>query len=81
VPSHRLVICNVCGSSRLGKGRYRTPAGVMAPSWECKDCLAITLDDSVAESEDERDSVRLAKAARAVVIDEPADLPAECSSK
>ncbi len=65
------MVCNVCGSSRLGKGRYRTPSGVMAPAWECRDCLAILLDDSVAESEDERDSVRIAKAARAVVIDEP----------
>jgi hypothetical protein len=64
------VICNVCGSDRLAKTKYRTPSGVQAPAWECQSCLAIILHDSAAQSDDERDSVRLAKAARAVVIDD-----------
>jgi hypothetical protein len=36
-----------------------------APALKCIHCGALMLDEAVARSEDERESVRLAKAARA----------------
>lgn len=43
---------------------YRT-GSVRAPARECAICHALVLDEQAATSEEERDSVRLAAAARA----------------
>jgi hypothetical protein len=56
--------CNICGGDRLTASEYRT-GSVRAPAMECVACHAIVLDESLATSEQERDSVRLAVAARA----------------
>jgi hypothetical protein len=56
--------CNVCGGENLTAVEYRA-GSIRAPAMECDKCHAIVLDEAAATSEEERDSVRLAKAARA----------------
>jgi hypothetical protein len=66
--------CNVCGGTTLLRTEYRAGQGVVAPALACADCAAISLDESVAECDEERESVKLAKAARAAAVgDEPND--------
>src|SRR5437868_5779201 len=55
--------CRVCGHDGLGEAEYRTGT-VRAPALECKRCHAIQLDEGIATSAEERDSVRRAVAAR-----------------
>jgi hypothetical protein len=56
--------CNVCGGERFTKSEYQMDPGP-APALECLHCHALNLDEEAARSEEERDSVRLAVAARA----------------
>ena len=42
-----------------------------APAWECADCRTLSLDESAANSDEERKSVRVAKAARASTTSRP----------
>ncbi|MBV9947975.1 MAG: hypothetical protein JOZ69_14065 [Myxococcales bacterium] len=56
--------CNVCGGERFTESAYQLDAGA-APALECTHCHALNLDEEAARSEAERDSVRLAVAARA----------------
>lgn len=55
--------CRVCGHDGMGETEYRT-GSVRAPALECRRCHAIQLDERVAKSEQERDSVRRALVAR-----------------
>ncbi len=57
--------CRVCEGRHFAAAEYVSRPGLKAvPALECADCRALTLDESVASSADERDSIRLAKAAR-----------------
>ncbi len=66
------MLCHVCGGDRFAEVEYTTTAKVRAPAFECTRCHAIALDESAARSEEERESVRLAKAARAAEAVAPA---------
>lgn len=56
--------CNICGCESLTATEY-CAGSVRAPAMECSQCHAIVLDESVATSDEERDSVRMAVAVRA----------------
>ncbi len=56
--------CDVCGSESLTATEY-CAGSVRAPAMECTRCHAIVLDEAVATSDQERDSVRMAVAVRA----------------
>jgi len=56
--------CEVCGSSSLTAIEYRTPE-LSAPALECDRCKAIKLDETVAQSAQEREWVRSALVRRA----------------
>ena len=56
--------CLICGGDVFILSEYRTDT-VRAPARECAICHALVLDEEAATSEEERDSVRLAAAARA----------------
>ena len=56
--------CNICGGDRFNPAEYRAD-GVVAPAKECATCRALVLDEEAATSEADRNSVRLAVAARA----------------
>jgi hypothetical protein len=56
--------CNICGGDNFIASEYWTD-DVRAPARECATCHALVLDETAASSEQERDSVRLAVAARA----------------
>lgn len=58
------MVCDICGGDTFIAAEYRAE-GVVAPARECARCKALVLDEGVATSEEERDSVRLAAAARA----------------
>jgi hypothetical protein len=56
--------CHICGGKAFTSSEYCTN-GVRAPAKECASCLALVLDERAATSDEERDSVRWAVAARA----------------
>jgi hypothetical protein len=58
------VKCSVCGSDRFIASEYKMDGG-KAPALECVRCHALNLDEAAASSDEERDCVRLAVAARA----------------
>jgi hypothetical protein len=58
------MVCDICGGSTFVAAEYRAE-GVVAPARECAQCKALVLDEAVATSQEERDSVRIAAAARA----------------
>jgi hypothetical protein len=64
--------CHVCGGDRFSHVEYTAADDVRAPAFECVRCHAIGLDEAAARSEEERESVRLAKAARAAQAAAPA---------
>jgi hypothetical protein len=59
--------CLVCGSDDLRQAEYKT-GSVRAPAFECGRCHAIQLDEVAASSEEDRESVRLAVAARQAAV-------------
>jgi predicted nucleic-acid-binding Zn-ribbon protein len=61
--------CTVCGGNRFARDEYRMDSGT-APALRCIKCGTLNLDESAAESERGRSSVRLAIAAR-VIASEP----------
>ncbi len=66
--------CTVCGGTRFVATEYNTGDGrtrVPAPALECVKCLAIVLEEGVARSDEERESVKMAIAMRAAVQDAP----------
>jgi hypothetical protein len=56
--------CSVCRGERFIESEYKMD-GVQAPALECTRCHALNLDETVARSKADIDSVRLAVAARA----------------
>jgi hypothetical protein len=60
------MVCTTCGGVRFDRSEYRT-GEVNAPAFECIECHTLNLDESAANSDEERESVRQAKAARALV--------------
>jgi hypothetical protein len=61
-----VMLCEVCGSDSLTAIEYRTP-DLCAPALECNRCKAIKLDETVAQSVQDRERVRNALAKRATV--------------
>ncbi len=59
--------CSVCRGDQFVASEYKME-GVQAPALECKRCRALNLDESVARSKEDLDSVRMAVAARAASI-------------
>jgi hypothetical protein len=57
------MVCEVCGWDAFVAAEYASEVG-RAPALECARCSALTLDERVATTEAERESVRLAKAVR-----------------
>jgi hypothetical protein len=55
--------CEVCGGTDFIRATYSTE-GTVAPAFECTRCHALVLDEAAAETDDERESVRKAKAVR-----------------
>ena len=71
--------CSVCGGDQFVASQYKMESG-FAPALECTRCRALNLDEAVAHSKQDLDSVRMAVAARAAsVLDsdssEPDELP------
>lgn len=56
--------CTVCGGEALFAAEYVTQSTVRAPALRCAGCEALHLDEAIARSPEERESVRLAKAER-----------------
>jgi hypothetical protein len=56
--------CNVCGGEMFSRCDYMTRAAA-CPALECEVCRAITLDEDVARTPGERESVRGMLAIRA----------------
>jgi hypothetical protein len=59
--------CLVCGSDDLKRAEYKT-GDVRAPAFECGRCHAIHLDEVAASSDEDRESVRRAVAARQAAV-------------
>src|SRR5579872_4702071 len=57
--------CTVCGGEVLIAAEYVTQSTVRVPALRCAGCEALHLDEAIARSAEERESVRLAKAERA----------------
>lgn len=62
--------CNVCGGADFVACDYRM-GDVVAPALGCLRCKAIALDESLARTGEERESVKLAIAMRTAVGDLP----------
>jgi hypothetical protein len=62
--------CTVCGGTRFVATEYKT-GDRRAPALECSQCLAIVLEEGVARTNEERESVKIAIALRAAVRDMP----------
>lgn len=62
--------CNVCGHGRFVSTEYNT-GDLRAPALECASCHTLVLEEGVARTEKERESVRMAIALRAAVQNNP----------
>jgi transcription elongation factor Elf1 len=67
LPMASNVNCDVCGGDTFSVCDYVTREAT-CPALECAKCGAITLDEEVARSSDERESVREMLAARARIL-------------
>lgn len=63
--------CSVCQGESFIASEYILDDR-RAPAVECTRCHALDLDEAMARSQEERDSVRLAVAARAACCEDPA---------
>jgi hypothetical protein len=55
--------CTICGGAAFAAARYRRTTGA-CPALECTTCGALCLDESIARDDEQRESVRMACAAR-----------------
>ena len=62
------MLCNVCEWTDFVPAEYVLEDGRRAPALQCTGCGAIVLDESAAETEEERDTVKVAVAKRAEII-------------
>jgi len=69
--------CPQCDGDVLIAAEYVTKSTVRAPALKCARCNTLHLDEAVARSPAERESVRMAKAERAAVSASDSNLPAE----
>ena len=69
--------CPQCDGDVLIAAEYVTKSTVRAPALKCARCNTLHLDEAVARSPDERESVRMAKAERAALSNSDFNLPAE----
>ena len=60
------MVCSVCSGTTFALCEYQAPGGTL-PALECTKCHAITLDEALARTAEERDSVREMLAARAQI--------------
>jgi hypothetical protein len=58
------MVCTVCAGDRFVRDEYRMSSGT-APALRCTKCGTLNLDELATDSDEERASVSLAKAARA----------------
>jgi hypothetical protein len=58
------MVCNVCAGETFALCEYQAPGGNF-PALECTKCRAITLDEALARTAEERESVREMVAERA----------------
>ncbi len=63
------ITCEICGAHEFAPAEYASDAG-RAPALECTRCKALILDERAAYTEEERESVKLAKGVRAAIADE-----------
>jgi hypothetical protein len=62
--------CTVCGGSHFTATEYNTGDGahrVAAPALECTKCKALFLEEHVARTKEERESVKMAIAMRSAI--------------
>ncbi len=62
--------CTVCGGTHFTATEYNTGDGahrVAAPALECTKCKAIVLEEHVARTKEERESVKMAIAMRSAI--------------
>lgn len=64
--------CSVCRGEQFVATEYKMD-GAAAPALECVRCRALNLDETVARSKEDLDSVRMAVAARAASACESAE--------
>jgi hypothetical protein len=72
--------CTVCGGSHFTATEYNTGDGahrVAAPALECTKCKAIVLEEHVARTKEERESVKMAIAMRSAIQEAQASVPSE----
>ena len=69
--------CPQCDGDVLIAAEYVTKSTVRAPALKCARCKMLHLDEAVARSPDERESVRMAKAERAALSASDSNLAAE----
>ena len=60
------MVCSVCSGTTFSSCEYQAPGGTL-PALECAKCHAITLDEGLARTAEERESVREMVAARAQI--------------
>jgi hypothetical protein len=60
--------CKICSGVRFLVSEYKVGT-VRAPALECARCHALDLDESLVDTREARDLVRLAQAARAAVCE------------
>jgi hypothetical protein len=64
------MLCEVCGDDRFDRVEY--PSGISTvPAFACVRCGEMVLSEDAAKTEEERSSVRIAIAARAVTYAGP----------
>ena len=72
--------CTVCGGTHFTATEYNTGDGarrVAAPALECTRCKAIVLEEHVARTKEERESVKMAIAMRSAIQEAQAGATAE----
>jgi|HubBroStandDraft_2_1064218.scaffolds.fasta_scaffold154087_2 hypothetical protein len=76
--------CTVCGGSHFTATEYNTGDGarrVAAPALECTKCKAIVLEEHVARTKEERESVKMAIAMRSAIQEAQAATTGEASDR
>jgi hypothetical protein len=68
--------CSVCGGDQFVVTQYKMDGG-QAPALECTRCHALTLDEAVARTKEDLESVRTAVAARAASVSDDSSEPDE----
>jgi hypothetical protein len=76
--------CTVCGGSHFTATEYNTGDGahrLTAPALECTKCKAIVLEEHVARTKEERESVKTAIAMRSAIQEAQASATSESKDR